>query len=321
MKRSVKICLLAAAALILLGVLSIGAAMAANHWDLSLLSGTSYVTNTVAINDAFRNISIDCDTEDIVFRTAADGTCSVIFIEEETERHTACVKDGTLSISVTDSGTWYDGFMRFSTESTAITVCLPRGEYDSLFIKESTGDISIPADFTFEDIEIALSTGDVDCGASASGAIRVKASTGKIRMDGVSAGALSLTVTTGRVELRSVDCKGDLELNFSTGKASLTDVSCGRLISGGSTGDIRMENVAASEKISIERSTGDVELALCDAAELQIKTDTGDVSGTLLSEKIFIARSETGRIDVPETTGGGKCAITTNTGDIRIRIE
>ena len=86
MKRSVKICLLAAAALILLGVLSIGAAMAANHWDLSLLSGTNYVTNTVTINDAFRNISIDCDTEDIVFRTAADGTCSVIFFEEETER-------------------------------------------------------------------------------------------------------------------------------------------------------------------------------------------------------------------------------------------
>ena len=54
----------------------------------------------------------------------------------------------------------------------------------------------------------------------------------------------------------------------------------------------------------------------CDAAELSITTDTGDVKGTLLSDKVFIARTDTGRVHVPETTNGGKCKITTSTGDI-----
>ena len=48
---------------------------------------------------------------------------------------------------------------------------------------------------------------------------------------------------------------------------------------------------------------------------------TVDVTGTLLSEKVFIAQSGTGRIDVPETTTDGKCKITTDTGRISLSIE
>jgi DUF4097 and DUF4098 domain-containing protein YvlB len=58
-----------------------------------------------------------------------------------------------------------------------------------------------------------------------------------------------------------------------------------------------------------------------DAAELSIKTDTGDVTGTLLTEKIFDAKSSTGDVDVPKTGSGGKCEIRTGTGDIRIKID
>ena len=40
-----------------------------------------------------------------------------------------------------------------------------------------------------------------------------------------------------------------------------------------------------------------------------------------LTEKIFIAKTDTGEIKVPETTSGGKCKITTDTGDIKIEIK
>ena len=58
-----------------------------------------------------------------------------------------------------------------------------------------------------------------------------------------------------------------------------------------------------------------------EARTISIKTDTGDVTGTLLSEKEFITDSDTGNIDVPKTTTGGKCEITTDTGDIKIDIK
>ena len=41
---------------------------------------------------------------------------------------------------------------------------------------------------------------------------------------------------------------------------------------------------------------------------------------TLLICSIFIAKTNTGDVKVPETTSGGKCEIKTSTGDIKIRI-
>ena len=59
----------------------------------------------------------------------------------------------------------------------------------------------------------------------------------------------------------------------------------------------------------------------CDAGELHVKTDTGDVTGSLLSDKIFFAESDVGSVDVPKTTTGGVCEIQTNTGNIAITID
>ena len=57
-----------------------------------------------------------------------------------------------------------------------------------------------------------------------------------------------------------------------------------------------------------------------DAANLEINVGTGSVRGTLLSSKVFITKTSTGDENVPETTTGGVCKVTTSTGDIYIRI-
>ena len=82
-----------------------------------------------------------------------------------------------------------------------------------------------------------------------------------------------------------------------------------------------MNNVIAAEKFSIKRSTGDVKLDRSDAAELFVETDTGDVTGTLLSDKVFVVETDTGSVDVPKTITGGKCEIITSTGDINISVK
>ena len=163
-----------------------------------------------------------------------------------------------------------------------ITVYLPQSEYEALTVKSRTGDINV-------------------CNLSVS--------------------SLDLCVTTGKVTATDVVCKGDVSVSVSTGKTYLTDIKCQRLISSGNTGDMTMENVIASESFSIERSTGDVRLDSCDAAEIFITTDTGDVWGSLLSDKVFITRTDTGKVDTPKTTVGGRCEITTDTGNIKIQIK
>ena len=114
---------------------------------------------------------------------------------------------------------------------------------------------------------------------------------------------------------------GSLYLSVSTGDTVLSNIKCQNLLSTGNTGDISLKNVIATEKIYIERSTGNVKFNGSDAGEIIVKTTTGNVTGTLLSEKVFITKTSTGKINVPKTTTGGKCEITTSTGNIKINIE
>ena len=78
---------------------------------------------------------------------------------------------------------------------------------------------------------------------------------------------------------------------------------------------------ALREMMDIRRSTGDVDIRGCDAPVIVIETDTGDVTGSLLTGKLFDIRTSTGNVQIPKSTLGGECRITTSTGDIRIVIE
>lgn len=280
MKKSTKIWLITATSLVALGCIMFSVAMTKIHWDFTKLSTVKYETNTYEVTDDFNSISMLTDTADILFVQSDDKICKVVCYEMSDMKHTTTVQNNTLTINVTDEREWYD-HIGITLGSPKITVYLPKTEYDSLAIKEDTGDIEVPKDFKFGSIDIATSTGDI-------------------------------TVS-------GVTCEGDLKINVSTGKVNLTGIKCKSLISDGSTGDFSLKNVIATEKFSIERSTGDVKFDDCDATEIWVKTDTGDVTGNLLSEKIFITQTSTGDVLVPKSTNGGKCEITTSTGDIYIK--
>ena len=324
MKRATKIWLIAAAFLIVVGGAVFCAAMSWVHWDFAAVAGSYYEareTRTLTVNEEFRNIVIHCGTEDVSILPSGDGTCSVAFYEEEEKlRHEVEVDEdaATLLITLADTREWYERITFFSDHTPRVTVYLPKTAYGSLVAE--AGDTTLPKELSFEEIVVSADTGDVDCRASASGSIRIDTSTGDIRCENVTASALELFASTGRIDARSVTCKGDVKVSVDTGDAFLKDVSCRNVLSRGSTGKVLLDHVIAAETITVERSTGDVNLKQCDAAELLITTSTGDVNGSLLSPKVFVAHSDTGQIDVPETTTGGKCKIVTDTGNIAITV-
>ncbi len=280
MKNSMKIKFIIGTFLVALGCIMFSVLMTVNDWDFTKLNTVKYETNTYEVTEAFNSISMLTDTADIRFVRSDNKMCKVVCYEMSNMKHATTVQDDTLTINVLDNREWYD-HIGITWGTPKITVYLPETEYDSLVIKEDTGDIEVTEDFKFGSIDIATSTGDI-------------------------------TVS-------GVTCGVDLKINVSTGKVNLTDIKCKSLISDGSTGDISLKNVIATENFSIERSTGDVKFDGCDATEIWVKTDTGDVTGKLLSEKIFITKTSTGDIHVPKSTTGGKCEITTSTGDINIK--
>ncbi len=295
MNRLTKMWLITATSLVAIGLIIFTAVMALYNWDFTKLSTEKFETNTYNISQEFNNISINTDTADIFFAVSSDGMCKIVCNEYKKMRYSAEVKDDTLTVSTTDNRKWYD-HIGISFHSPKVTVYLPKTEYNLLSVKESTGDIEIPKDFKFVSGDISLSTGSVGFSASVEEPIKIKTSTGDIRIKNISAGTLDLSVSTGEV--------------------SVLDVTCKNVLSSGSTGDIHLKNVNATEKISIKRSTGNVRFDGSDATEIFVKTGTGDVGGSLLSEKVFITKTSTGEISVPKTTTGGKCEIITSTGDI-----
>lgn len=280
MSKGTKIWLIIAFSLVLLGCIILGSVMTMFKWDFTKLSTVRYETNNYEINENYKDISIETDTADIVFVPAEGLKTSVVCREQKNMKHSVAVKDDTLVIEVIDTRKWYE-YIGINFGATKITVYIPQGEYGRLSVNGSTGDISI---------------------------------------ENISADALDLSVSTGRITVSDTTCKSDVKINVSTGKTNLTDVKCKSLTSRGSTGDISLKNVIASETFSIERSTGDIKLDGCDAAEIFIETDTGDVRGTLLSEKVFITETDTGSIKVPNSVTGGRCRITTDTGNIKIDV-
>ncbi|MBR2474212.1 MAG: DUF4097 family beta strand repeat protein [Clostridia bacterium] len=319
MKGTTKICLIIAAALILTGCVIFGGVMTALKWDFLELSTSKYETNSYVINESFKDIRIVTDTADVELVPSEAAESSVTCYGQKGLNHSVKVKDGALVIELEDTRKWYE-HIGINFGSPKITVYIPKGQYGAFSLKATTGDVLLPKDFSFACIDISENTGDVTSYASASADVKIKTTTGDICIENVSAGSIELSVSTGDVKASGVACGGDFKVTVSSGTAVITDVACGSFISDGDTGDITMNSVIATGKLDIERDTGDVKLDGCDASEIFIETDTGDVEGTLLTDKVFITETDTGSVRVPSSVTGGRCEITTDTGDIIIKI-
>lgn len=320
MKNTTKIWLAVAAALVLVGGLLFAGTMAMGGWDFNRMSTGKYQTNEHTIQGIYQNISIVTETADIAIVPSGNRNTTVVCYEQESVTHSVTVRDDTLVIEAVDERKWYE-YVGIHFDTPQITVYIPEGEWGALSVETATGNITVPEQLVFERIHISGATGSVTNRACASEDIKVNITTGSIAVDGISAGSMDLTVTTGGITVSDVTCDGDISVHVSTGKAVLTDISCGNLTSTGSTGSISLKNVIGAGTFSITRSTGDVRFDGSDAGEIFVETDTGDVEGSLLTDKVFFATTDTGSVHVPKTVTGGRCEISTDTGDITITIH
>lgn len=298
--KKMKLAMIVAAILILVGGIVFAFAMSAHGWDFSKLTTVEYESKTYVIEERIDNITIIADTADLIFKKSTDEKIKIVTYLPKDDKYTVEIPENTLTVKREGKFSWSE-FIGINFKRAKITIYLPEGEYGSLNIKADTSDVNISDVFTFYTVYIKVSTGDVKFNASANEYLKIRSSTGDVSVKDITAGDIDIATSTGDIKLTNVVCSGTLKAEMSTG-------------------DIELKNVIASEKFNIRSGTGDVEFERSDAAEIFVRTDTGDVEGTLLSEKIFIARSDTGDANVPSTTTGGKCEIITNTGDIKIKI-
>ena len=136
----------------------------------------------------------------------------------------------------------------------------------------------------------------------------------------MTAQSTALSVSTGSVTVDDCKIDDDVTLKVGTGRSELNNLLCKNFRSEGTTGRITLKDVLAENELFIKRSTADVRFDACDAQTITVKTGTGDVTGTLRSEKVFAVSASTGKVRVPNGTSGGRCEITVSTGDVEIEI-
>ena len=275
MKKAVLIPIIVASSLLLVGGVFVGVSIAVAN------KTNGYEVNEVVLNESFSNLDFDLSTSDLEFKASTDGAKKVILQERSKLRHEVKVEDNKLIVKKTDTREWYEKAFSFSTSYLKVTVFLPSNTYGDLYIHSSTGDISVPKEFTFNNVKVDLSTGNTRIASKVGNTIDVESSTGDITVEGIQPNNAYMKASTGKVTLNSV---------------------------------------VAKENIKVNTSTGDITLNSCDAPSIDVEASTGEVNMSLLSGKIFDITTNTGKKNVPVSTLGGTCKVKTSTGDINISV-
>lgn len=280
MSKKTKVWLTLAAAFIVIGSSLFSGVMMKLDWKFQDLATVQFVEKTYDISSAFTDINVTTDTTDVWFYHADDGKTKVVCVTEEKIQQEVAVIDGVLTITTKDTRAWYER-IGISFKNAKIHIYLPEEAYKQLLVRTQTGSVVVSGGFTFDSIEISATTGDLFCWASANEKIKLQVTTGDIRLE---------TAKAKSAELKST------------------------------TGDISLQDVILTDALSVRGNTGSVKLDSCDAENITVDLTTGAVWAKLRTPKMITAKSGTGKVKAPTSTQGGKCEITTDTGDITIEI-
>ncbi len=281
MKKTKNTAIIIAVMMIAVGLVASFSAMVAMGFDFTKMNTLTFVTNTYTVDESFSGISINGAECDIRLYPSEDGVCKVVCHESDKISHSVEVKEKTLTVERHDNRKWYEHIGVY-WGGMEIALYLPQSEYDALYAKTLSGNIVIPEGFSFETAVVQSTSGNVSFSAEVNGNLKVKAVSGNVEMFNVTSQSISVETTSG-------------EIDFS--------------------------NVIASLNIHCKSVSGDVVLQRCDADSLRLSSTSGNITGCLLTEKVFLTDTTSGKINVPRTTSGGQCEITTTSGNIDFDVE
>ncbi len=320
MSRAKTAWMILAAAAVIIGIALIAIAAISTGFNIKDMTGDDNIIKEHVFSERIESIKADVTTASFSITPSENGECRVECTEKKYVTFDVTVDDGTLKITQSCERPWYD-FLSLSFVSPQVKVFIPKGELGVLTLSSSTGNITVPKDFTFEKIDITATTANVALYASVKSSVSVETSTGIIALDGIKADSASISATTGGITLSNSEIENDVNVKTTTGAVRLQDSSCNNLTAKVTTGRLSFSSFTAKGDITATSSTGSVCFDSSDGENITVKTTTGSVTGSLNSEKRFITDTSTGKVSVPETGNGGECRISTTTGSIDITLK
>ncbi|MBR5348106.1 MAG: DUF4097 family beta strand repeat protein [Lachnospiraceae bacterium] len=335
-------------------------AFAMMGFDYKKFETEKYEMKETKPEGSFSKIIVDSSVE-VKFAASVDGTTRVSYPVFEDAPHDIRVEDDTLKIMV-KRGDWHWTTMfipHISFGSAKMTIYLPKDQYESLVIESNSGDVLVPENFTFGDMTVKTTSGDVISRAQVTGAQSIKTTSGNIVDKNAKVKTLVLNATSGDIRLEAANVtetlaiktfsgnvvlenvkgganltvdrtSGDLHINdaefadaaveSTSGDSTLKNMNVSSLSVKAASGEIWIGTVQMDGDAMIKTSSGDIVLRKFDAANLTIQASSGDVSAELLSNKNYTVHTSSGSSRYPDDGGNGFCKVTTSSGDVRITV-
>ncbi len=316
MKKSIKITLLVAAALVL-----VGCAIAI----LALALGGSFRESTRevvhAVEGEFVSMDIHTDMANVRLEVSEDGTCYAVCDEIDRISYTVELRDGVLLLRETDDRQWYEYIGINVGGIPRVTLYLPKGAYDRLTIKTSSGDIvSEEVGLSFTHVSLATGSGSIRMSSPVREELTADSSSGNIALSDMTLTSLTATSSSGDISLADLTAT-TLHASTSSASLSLSYVRADEMELDTSSGKLTLYHVFAEKSLQAVTSSGAIRLDNCDAGKLYLQSASGSITGSLSTDKLFDVHTNSGRVICPPSVaGGGDCVVRTSSGDISLII-
>ncbi|MBE6996811.1 MAG: DUF1700 domain-containing protein [Ruminococcaceae bacterium] len=281
---------------------------------------SSAMEKEVTLSEDIRALEIDSGSAAVELLCAKDGATHVKYIQSARVNYDIEVDGGTLRVARRRAGGW--SLFSVSLAEDYVRVYLPEREYESLWIKSSSGGVAVPEDFRFGSAVINASSGGIAFAADAREELNIQTSSGGVAVSGASPARLVVSASSGGVALADMH-PGSVSLNLSSGSLRLSAIRCADLDAESSSGSVRLSDVIATGKITLDCSSGSIRLDDCDAAALDLHCSSGSISGHLLTDKDYRLSSTSGSVYAPSSSAPtadgekGICQARTTSGSIR----
>ena len=313
MLRLTKILLIAGGAIFALGVVvTVGGALAmrSSMAKKAESGNVGFEKKEEVITDDFDSIKICEISHDIKIVESDSDEVKVEYYDSEKYVHDIDVKGDTLTIGVnsyTDGTPWWewvtfdmDWIYGETTGDYQLTVYLPEGEYGSLELDNVSSNMIVPEGYTFDDLTVNTTSGDIAAECSVTGSVKISTVSGEVKLANGTPSDVDINTTSGNADLNDMTVAGLINISTISGEITLTNVV---------TDDVDI-NTTSGEIIFNDLTTGTA----------NIDTTSGDVSGTIAGDHEYDTSTVSGDIDLPSNINGEpKIDISTVSGDISLK--
>ncbi len=316
MKAYVKILLLIAAALTVVGVICFVILAARGGFDLEKLSNQQYtkLENEYSVSTDTA-ISLDVDITELVIVPSPDGKVHLTYYESERFQYDITSENDRFSVKLIAPRFSLRWLFTVDFSQHPMTLAVPEDFSGSIDIKTSTGDVSVKRLSGLKVLDIDANTGDIELESIDAESIGITVKTGSVEAERVTAEKeLGIKSTTGDIELDTVSAEG-ITTESTTGSQKLTALSCEVSSHTATTGSIVFERLD-SDDITLEASTGSIRGTLVGKREDYRVTSTTSTGKSNIHSDVSDSLSSTIR---PE--GLRTLEVKTSTGDIYIKFE